>query len=50
MPEDVIKAIVEVMENKEYKQNMLEISKLSKNYNGSVTAAKIAIEYMKNAK
>ena len=50
MPDDVIKAIVEVMENQEYKQNMLEISKLSKKYNGSATAAKIAIDYMNNRK
>lgn len=45
-PEDVSKAVIEVLENQEYKQNISELSKLSKKYTGSLTAAKLAIEYM----
>lgn len=45
-----MKAVLEVMSNQEYKKNILELSKLSKKYNGSATAAKLAIQYMENKK
>jgi MGT family glycosyltransferase len=44
--DDVVKAVLEVINNNEYKDNISDLSKVSKRYNGAVTAASLVVKYL----
>lgn len=49
-PDDVVKAVLEVINNHEYKDNIVDLSKVSKRYNGAATAASLVMKYLGEVK